>query len=128
MAEKKLSPVDAVAAWCRAWRDRDLEALHKYTTATYRARKSCAWVLNSELHGFVVNEKTTAPKGSKVMREVTVTLVFEGVDKSLKTQVRKFMVVCEKGPHRPSVDGEWGVNPTSMLRSAPNRATRRSRK
>jgi hypothetical protein len=107
-----MTAAEAVAAWCRAWQGQDLAELEKHTQKTYLKSKSPAWVLRSELLGFVIDDEGSSVEGSKVMYDVKVTLKFDTGSK----QKRLIRVICEKGPMKPSTKGDWGVNPVSMLR------------
>ena len=63
-----------------------------------------------------INVKVGKPvPKSAVWVNVPVDFVYrhEGKEKNVKLIAS---VICETAPYKPSVNGEWGINPTSLLR------------
>lgn len=123
------TPSLVVERFLTGWKDADWRAMADVTQKTWLvAKKDPAEVIQvlyhwTKLHEFSVGGMRMVfeddPSMSGVMADVSIYLrTTYGYDLNVPPQVGYHLlrVVCEAGAHKPSAQGVWGVNPSSLRR------------
>lgn len=53
---------------------------------------------------------------SDVTKDISIEIYYKDINVKRKMR-RKVRLICEKAPMQPSPEGQWGINPTSMIRA-----------
>ena len=112
----KNSPVWTLAKFLEAWKRRTWKKMLKYCQITWctipgdrRKRLSTQF-----RHKFISAKILKTEKISDVTRDISVEIYYKDIN-IRRRMIRKVRLICELGRMQPSVDGTWGVNPTSMI-------------
>jgi hypothetical protein len=68
---------------------------------------------DKELQSFKINKIS---KHSSVMIEASVKIKYRSVFSKMIRRIVHCRCICELSPFRPSISGQWGINPISVLR------------
>ena len=72
-----------------------------------------AWYDFKTLKGFEIKNTKTI---SDTTKDITFIVYYEAVTNQIDKKQITARVIKETAPYTPSVQGQWGVNPTSTLR------------
>lgn len=106
---------EVVQAFFEAWVERDFEAMLDICQTTWAdkpwaSRARLENMFSLDITGFVLAEPDVRRDG--VVVDVPVRVVV-GPGRTADLVAR---VLCERAPMRPDPEGEWGVNPVSVIR------------
>lgn len=104
---------ETVKSFLEAWKLQDYEKMHTLCNKTYKVghtKNQVKALLPNRIKSYKILETNPV---SDVMHDVTVSIRIQG--KSKKCTAR---LLCETVPFKPSIDGEWGVNPISITKMA----------
>jgi len=96
------------------WRNKKWAKMARYTQLTWRNNHSNntgwleSWFWRKNLKKW---EITKIKIVGKACRDV-----FINIDYGKGTKKIKARVICETGPYKPDIEGNWGVNPISCLK------------
>ena len=118
------TPEEVASAFCQAWVKLDWEAMQNYVQLTWKeGKEDLIQELKDKLEGrpllsfTIVTDETRAIQGPMLPEGTMVDVVIDGVVQSpRKTERAKMLlrVSCEVSPYQPAVNGQWGVNPSSV--------------
>ncbi len=103
---------ETLKSFLDAWKLQDYEKMHTLCQKTFKVghtKNQLKAIMPNRIKSFklIKTEKST-----EVVYDFDISVRIEG--KSKKSMAR---VICETEPFKPSIDGEWGVNPLSISRS-----------
>jgi len=96
------------------WRKKKWAKMVRYTQLTWRSNHENNAQLLGIWFGLKNLEKWEITKIEFVgdaCRDVFINIDYGKVIKKIKARV-----ICEIGPYKPSIEGNWGVNPISCLK------------
>lgn len=113
-----MDATETVKKFMKAWRDRDWSEMFRYTQKTWQSKGG-----NNppSLMDWFGPKKLTKTKIIDVYEisdccvDITLKISYLFISNLKETKI-KARVICETEPYKPSKDGEWGVNPVSILR------------
>ena len=113
-----MDAMETVKKFMKAWRDRDWSEMFRYTQKTWQSKGG-----NNppSLMDWFGPKKLTKTKIIDVYEisdccvDITLKISYLFISNLKETKI-KARVICETEPYKPSKDGEWGVNPVSILR------------
>jgi len=133
----KKSPEWTLAKFLEAWERRNWKSMLKYCQLSWvkrpliypvipaldKARVYKQPTANTEKilfsqfrHKLLSAKILKIDKISDVTTDISTEIYYKDIN--IKRRIRrKARLICEIAPMQPSVDGAWGVNPTSMIRS-----------
>lgn len=112
------SPEWTLAKFLEAWEKRNWKVMLKYCQISWRtllpdAEKTLYFQFRNKLLSAKILK---TEKVSDVTRDISVEIYYKDIN--IKRRIRrKARLICETAPMQPSPNGEWGVNPTSMMRA-----------
>ena len=112
------SPEWALAKFLEAWKARNWVNMLQFCQISWRriqpdGKKAISMKFR---HKLIDAEILEVKKIADVTRDIYLKLKVKEVNR-IKTWRRRARVICEKGYMKPSVEGTWGVNPTSVKRA-----------
>jgi hypothetical protein len=106
----------AVSKLFESWINKDFEEAEKYIQKTWLSHSHENEFKNMfggfELTDFYIYDKETITDCREEV-DFRVDVLFKGKIRSLYGKVN---TIRENAPYEPSPDGEWGINPISLLR------------
>ena len=101
-----------IEKFLQAWKDYDIDKMYDLSQQTWKfqySKKVFKGFFQSRIKAFTINE----------IREFTPTVFDLDITIRVKGQQRKITarLICETSPYTPSVDGEFGVNPISVIKN-----------
>jgi len=112
------SPEWVLTKFFEAWEKRNWKAMLKHCQISWRTLLSDAEkTLYFQFRNKLLSAKILkTEKVSDVTRDISVEIYYKDIN--IKRRIRrKARLICETTPMQPSVDGTYGVNPTSMIRA-----------
>lgn len=112
------SPEWTLAKFFEAWEKRNWKAMVRYCQLSWQALPNDREAtLGLQFRYKLLSAKILkTEKISDVTRDISVEIYYKDIN--IKKRIRrKVRLICETGPMKPSVEGSWGVNPTSMMRA-----------
>jgi len=112
------SPEWTLSKFLEAWEKRNWKAMLKYCQITWRTllpdtEKTLYFQFRNKLLSAKILK---TEKVSDVTRDISVEIYYKDIN--IKRRIRrKARLICETAPMQPSPEGEWGVNPTSMMKA-----------
>lgn len=119
------SPEWTLARFLEAWEKRSWKAMLKYCQLSWVNPPSFVYsiLLLADVrirklfrHKLLSAKILKTEKISDVTTDIKVDIHYKDVNIK-KKMTRKARVICEVAPMRPSVDGTYGVNPTSLIKA-----------
>jgi len=114
-----MDAIDLLTNFMNAWKANNWSEMLKYTQKTWRSKENN----NSELlkNWFYLKDLLTFKilkinQISESCVDVLLSIRYVFGDSKLKETKIRARVICEIEPYKPGKDGEWGVNPLSILR------------
>ena len=103
---------EVITKFLQAWKDNNLTKMYGLTQKTWSSQYSKSVLkklFQSRIKAFKILE----------IRESTSTVFDVDVTIRVKGQQRKITarLICETTPYTPSIDGEFGVNPISVIKN-----------
>lgn len=98
--------------YLEAWSKNDVKAMHELCQKTYKVSNTefdLKKVTPAKLKEFTILEGVS---DTPCVTDFEVELLVKRAKKTAKARL-----VCEKAPFKPSEQGEWGVNPISLLKA-----------
>jgi len=112
------SPERTLAEYALAWKDQNWQKMINFSQKTWVSNESDpvgsleAWYAFKTLKGF---EITKTDKISDVITDITFKVYYEMITNQIDKKEITARVIKESAPMTTSVQGQWGVNPTSTL-------------
>jgi len=113
-----MNAMETLKKFMKAWKDRDWSEMFKYTQKTWQSKEGNNPPLLMDWLGPRKLTKTEIIGVNKISDscvDVTLKIGYLFIS-NLKEVKIKARIICEIEPYKPSKDGEWGVNPVSILR------------
>lgn len=104
---------EAVEKFMAAWENQDHNVMHTLCTKTYKVANTAQQVRSLLPHIIEKHEIGKPKKSTDEVYDVPINIIIKGSAKARKVVAR---VICETAPWKASKDGEWGVNPISVLK------------
>ena len=103
---------EIIGKFLQAWKDNNHSKMLELTTETWKdkhTKSTIKGLFQSRIKSFKITE----------IRESTTTVFDVDITIRIKGQQRKITarLICEIAPYTPSVDGEFGVNPISLIKN-----------
>jgi len=115
-----MGAVDTLTKFMNAWKDSNWSEMFENSQITWRSRgrnkgidRLKGWFYLKDLTTFKILK---TEKISDTCVDVTLRISYLFYISNLKETKIRARVICETEPYHPSKDGEWGVNPVSILR------------
>lgn len=105
-----------------SWRDRNWKAMTESCQITWLSNNNDAEQILENWFGTVVllQYKVKSDKininTAGVMAHIPIIMAIENSFKKVETKYCIGVAVKESGPYQANIDGEWGINPISILR------------
>jgi len=114
----KKSPEWTMAKFLEAWEKRNWKMMARYCQISWSAMYPDMEkkLFNQFRHKFISAKILKIEKISDVTSDISVEIYYKDINIRRRIR-RKVRLIRELGPMQPSVDGTYGVNPTSMIRS-----------
>ena len=116
----KMGATDTLKNFMNAWKDSNWSKMFENSQITWRIRGRNkgidllkGWFYLKDLTTFKILK---TEKISDTCVNVTLRISYLYYISNLKEVKIRARVICETEPYKPSKDGEWGVNPVSILR------------
>ncbi len=103
---------ETVTSFFQAWKDFDKKKMYSLTQHTWRSehtKKDISNLFSTRIKKYKI---TDIREHTPTVYDVDVDVRFKGKDIKLTARL-----ICEAAPYTPSIDGEWGVNPVSVIRN-----------
>ncbi len=100
--------------FCQAWMKQDYDTMYVFCQKTWKANHSRAELKRlviGRIKEFKINS-IVCSKASPCVSDIKLRVKYKNKAKSLEVRLIK-----EKEKRKPSEDGEWGVNPISLIRN-----------
>lgn len=104
---------ETIDNFMKAWKEQDRKAMHSLCTKTYKVGNTEFQLKGLLPHQIASYKVGKIEKSTEVVYDATVSVKLKGSAKPREIKVRS---VCEIAPWKPSLDGDWGVNPISALK------------
>jgi len=118
MRSEEESVLKVVKKFMECWKNREWSDMFRYTQKTWQSKEGnwppllMGWFGPKELVTYkIVKEKKISSTCIDVFIKVSY---FFGPELRKSNTIAR--VICELSPYRPSIEGEWGVNPVGVLR------------
>ena len=103
---------EVITKFLQAWKDNNLTKMYELTQKTWSSQYSKSifkGFFQSRIKDFTITE----------IRESTPTVFDVGVTIRVKGQQKKITarLICETSPYTPSIEGNFGVNPISVIKN-----------
>ena len=99
----------ALKSYLEAWKKNNIEEMHKLCQKTYKVAHTKFQLKEIVLDKIESYKITSSKEITDVVCDFSIVLKIEG--KQVDTKAR---VICEEEPFKPSLNGEWGINPISV--------------
>jgi len=114
------SPEWVLAKFLDAWEKRNYKMMVRYCQLSWvRLNQHCDVdkLLSAQFRHKLLSAKILkTEKISDVTTDISVEIYYKDIN--IKKRIRrKARLICEKAPMQPSPEGEWGINPISMIRA-----------
>ncbi len=112
------SPEWTLAKFFEAWEKRNWKAMVRFCQLSWVAlpddrEATLSLQFRYKLLGAKILK---TEKISEVTRDISVEIHYKDIIIKKRTR-RKVRLICELAPMKPSPEGQWGVNPISMMRA-----------
>lgn len=111
-----MDAISALQKFLEAWQQRDWAAMYSLSQKTWATRNDAAVLAGyfgkKDLERWSIGD---AEMARPTVFRLPMTLTFKLDGQSFEVSASA-MVLCEAGPYQPNPDGQWGINPISMLR------------
>lgn len=97
--------------FCQAWTKQDFDTMYIFCTKTWKGNHSRS-ELKKLIIGGIKEFKIGAINAIACVCDIKLSVTHKNKIRSLDVRLIK-----EKGIRKPSVDGEWGVNPISLIKN-----------
>ena len=109
-------PENTVSKFMETWRKKDFSKMRSHLQKTYLDGPEIMDL--AESLGDIDIKSWKIMKSARIgqtCKDVTVNVVF-GQNGTTNKRRLKIRVICETAPYQPSLLGDWGVNPISVMR------------
>lgn len=112
------SPERALSEFLLSWKNKDWTRMVKYTQITWRSNEKNpkevldAWFGFKDLIGAKITHKS---EGNNVTVDIAAEIYYT-IGANVETKKITARIIREKEPYKPSADGDWGINPISILK------------
>jgi len=113
------TPEHALAEYVSAWKDQDWGRMASLTQKTWQSNQNDPigtlgdWYDFKDLKGFEISNINTV---SNTMTDITFIVQYEAITNEISKKEITARVIKEIDPYTPSEQGQWGVNPISILK------------
>ena len=109
------TPEWTLAKFLESWKGRNWEKMLDYCQISWLSLyKEPKKIINTRFHQKLLDaEILKIEEISEVTRDISIKIRIKNIN-IVKKLKRKARLICEKGVMQPSINGKWGVNPTSM--------------
>jgi hypothetical protein len=108
-------PSYTLKCFCEAYLNDDYETMYKLTQKSYCDKKTILDLKSIVLLALSKNSDNKATEftilDKRKLGDAAVEIMF-----TFDGRLKRAMLICETAPYQPSIEGEWGVNPISLLR------------